>query len=308
MATTKVINDLIDLNQTGNTTALKGCKGTTAQQPGETGQPAAVEGMLRTNTDLTSNSSASAMQFYKNTGSLPTSGWVTLTNTKNSTLGDCNYPTASNGLALYQFNDDVSDTCIPAYDGAALNAAYGTGKFAGSKAFDFSANTSSYTGTSSYITYSYAGLSMANDWSWSFWIYAASTPTQYATIASFYNGYTNYLIWNSNFNLYMYTNGGGGSNNVTTGITAGGWNHIVWTKSSSTGNALYLNGNTSSPIYTDSVTSNAGTVSGANSIGMHASTGSNWGYPLDGGCKIDQFRVYNTALTTAQVTLLYNES
>ena len=33
MATTKIINDLIDLNQTGNTTALKGCVGTNAQQP-----------------------------------------------------------------------------------------------------------------------------------------------------------------------------------------------------------------------------------------------------------------------------------
>ena len=30
MATTKVINDVIDLNQTGNTTALKGCVGTTS--------------------------------------------------------------------------------------------------------------------------------------------------------------------------------------------------------------------------------------------------------------------------------------
>ena len=61
MATTKVINDLIDLNQTGNTQALKGCVGTTAQQP--TG----VEGALRTNTDLSSASSTSAMQFYKST-------------------------------------------------------------------------------------------------------------------------------------------------------------------------------------------------------------------------------------------------
>ena len=74
MATTKVINDLIDLNQTGNTQALKGCVGTNAQQP--TG----VEGALRTNTDLTSGNSASVMQFYKSTGSPFTSGWVTLTN------------------------------------------------------------------------------------------------------------------------------------------------------------------------------------------------------------------------------------
>ena len=33
MALTKVINDLADLNQSGSTNALKGCTGTTAQQP-----------------------------------------------------------------------------------------------------------------------------------------------------------------------------------------------------------------------------------------------------------------------------------
>ena len=33
MALTKVINDLADLNQSGTTNALKGCAGTTAQQP-----------------------------------------------------------------------------------------------------------------------------------------------------------------------------------------------------------------------------------------------------------------------------------
>jgi len=35
MATTKVINDLIDLNQSGSTNGLKGCAGTTAQRPTE---------------------------------------------------------------------------------------------------------------------------------------------------------------------------------------------------------------------------------------------------------------------------------
>ncbi len=35
MAITKVINDLIDLNQSGSTSALKGCAGTTAQQPAQ---------------------------------------------------------------------------------------------------------------------------------------------------------------------------------------------------------------------------------------------------------------------------------
>ena len=35
MATTTILNDLIDLNQTGNTTALKGCVGTNANQPAD---------------------------------------------------------------------------------------------------------------------------------------------------------------------------------------------------------------------------------------------------------------------------------
>lgn len=229
--------------------------------------------------------------------------WFALTSTASvpqaGTTGACNYPTTA--MALYQFNDTVNDTCLN-YNGTGVNPAYSTGNFG--KAFDFSANTSSYTGTSSYITYP-AALSMPNDWSWSFWIYATSTPTQYATIVSFYNGYNNYLIWDTSFGLYMYTNGGGGSTGISSGITAGDWFHIAWTKSSSTGNVLYVNNAVKD---SDAVTTDAGTVSGANSIGMHASTGSNWGYPLDGGCKIDQFRVFQSALTTDQVTALYNET
>ena len=118
MATTKVINDVIDLNQTGNTTALKGCVGTTAQQP--TG----VEGMLRTNTDLSSASSTSAMQFYKTTGDPTTSGWVTLTNF--TTLDQCNYPTTA--TALYQLDGNANDTCGN-YNGTASNMTWTTGKF-----------------------------------------------------------------------------------------------------------------------------------------------------------------------------------
>ena len=44
------------------------------------GQLTKVEGMLRTNTDLSSAGSTSAMQFYKTTGDPVTSGWVTLAN------------------------------------------------------------------------------------------------------------------------------------------------------------------------------------------------------------------------------------
>ena len=289
MAITKITTpDLIDL-PFNNTDGIVLAKGLTTDRP--TGLGASDDGTFRYNT------TTKKVEFYDG------AEWFALTSTpivpQAGTTGACNYPTTA--MALYQFNDTVNDTCLN-YNGTGVNPAYGTGKFG--KAFDFSANTSSYTGTSSYITYP-AALSMPNDWSWSFWIYATSTPTQYATIVSFYNGYNNYLIWDTSFGLYMYTNGGGGTTGISSGITAGSWFHIAWTKSSATGNKLYVN---NVEKYSDSTTTNAGTVSGANSIGMHASTGSNWGYPLDGGCKIDQFRVFQSALTTDQVTALYNET
>ena len=149
MATTKVGNDLIDLNQTGNTTALKGCKGTTAQQPGKTGQPAAVEGMLRTNTSLTSGGSASAMQFYKNTGSSMTSGWVTLNNF--TTLTICDYPTTA--TALYQFQDTANETCGP-NPFRINNLTYDTGvpRFgATNKAVEFNGSDSVWNSSSSIV-------------------------------------------------------------------------------------------------------------------------------------------------------------
>ena len=63
MATTKVINDIIDFNQTNQTESLKGCVGTTANRPASPSN-----GDIRTNTSLTSAQSDSVMEFYRDTG------------------------------------------------------------------------------------------------------------------------------------------------------------------------------------------------------------------------------------------------
>lgn len=75
MATTKVINDIIDFNQTNQTQSLKGCVGTTANRPASPSN-----GDIRTNTDLSSASSTSVMEFYRDTGVVASSGWFPLTN------------------------------------------------------------------------------------------------------------------------------------------------------------------------------------------------------------------------------------
>lgn len=75
MATTKVINDIIDFNQTNQTESLKGCVGTTANRPASPSN-----GDIRTNTSLTSAQSDSVMEFYRDTGTPASSGWFPLTN------------------------------------------------------------------------------------------------------------------------------------------------------------------------------------------------------------------------------------
>ena len=111
-------------------------------------------GDLRTNEDQTSGGSASAMEHFMSTG------WRVFTNTANSTLGDCNYPTAA--TALYQFNDTADSSCTPAYNGNFTNPNYVASKTGFGKAADFDGtNTRINIGDSS----NFAG----NKLTFSFW-------------------------------------------------------------------------------------------------------------------------------------------
>ena len=289
MALTKItIPELLDFPN--DSTASANTSGTVIPT-GVTGdRPTPIDGEFRFNTTL------GYIEYWEG------STWLQIADeyiTGQPTTCICNYPTTA--ANLWEFNDDVTDTCDN-NNGTSINPTYSAGEFG--KAYDFSVNTATYGGTSSYITYS--DMSKANDFTWSFWIYAGSTPTQYATIVSFLGTYYNALTWDTSFTLYYY-NGVGADydTGIATGITAGNWNHIALTKDSSNGSTIYVN---DSVIYTNSVYTNAGSgVLGVSSIGMHASTGSNWAYPLDGDCLIDQFRVYNTVLSSTQITELYNE-
>ena len=290
MATTKVGNDLIDLNQTGNTTALKGCKGTTTQQPGKTGQPAVVEGMLRTNTSLTSGGSASAMQFYKNTGSSMSSGWVTLNATNaDPTTGTCNFPTTA--LALYQLNDSAADTCNSnQYPGTWTGTeSYVAGNFG--KAATFSNGS---LATSNYITLPGFMPTGSSSRSISMWI--KTTSTAYQELFSYGSGpgTNNYFIFRlpaggTKLGIAFYSND---HDFTATNITDGNWHHCATT----------YDGNLAK-VYYDGVLIGTGT---AGAVSTGASSERISGYQYTGS--IDQVRCYDTVLTPAQVGSLYNES
>ena len=114
----------------------------------DTSLPGPKVGDLRTNEDQTSAGSASAMEHYMSTG------WRVFNNF--TTLATCDYPTTA--TALYQFDDDVTDTCNN-YNGTAYSLnPYVAGKFG---------KAASFNGTSSYI--SVGTLIGGNVYTYSFW-------------------------------------------------------------------------------------------------------------------------------------------
>ena len=242
--------------------------------------------------------------------------WFTLTSTtavpQAGTTGICNYPTTAS--ALYQFNDDVTDTCNN-YDGIAYNLnPYVTGKFG--NAADFNGTTSRVDITSP------IGNSASNendDFSVSLWV-------NWDVITGTAAGFNGAMIGNStgstysSFALYSYGNAAGISvaferyfNNTgyynSSYLTAapfagvvGTWYNLVFTYvGSSRTVTTYVDG-TALPTYTLDVNAGSRTMSSINSFGSY--NGSTYG--LDG--QLDQVRIFPSALTSAQVTALYEET
>tara|TARA_R100001443_G_scaffold1426_5_gene5314 strand:+ start:630 stop:2447 length:1818 start_codon:yes stop_codon:yes gene_type:complete len=244
--------------------------------------------------------STDVIDLSSNTRALTIPSGTTGPNTTDTT-GTCSFPTTA--ANLFQFNDDVVDTCNN-NNGTAVNAAYATGYF--DKAYDFSANTTSYSGTSAFVTFA-DDMSRQNDFSWSFWLKSTGGPTNYATIISFYGSYYNYIYFNPGISNIYISLGDGGDTSFNTGMTSGStWYHLALTKSSTNGRAFYVNG---SAVFSDGNTSNGGSASRTgNAIGMHWGSGSAWQYPLNGDTLIDQFRIFPSGLTSSQVSQLYNET
>ena len=249
--------------------------------------------------NFTPTTSLSAGEFRFNTSTSlieysPGTGWIPLVDEYISgqpTTCICNFPTTA--TALYQFNDNVNDTCGN-YNGTAFNLnSYVTGKFG--KAADFN-------GSSSFIALpDDSTISQQNNFSLSFWVKPNGFVT-YGTVICLYSDYRN-IVEIRTSGIIGFNTTGSWVDSPSSSITDGVWQHIAITKSSSAGTVIYVNG--SSVITDASDTGNASDFTASsypNYLGAYV-TGPAYYFPGS----LDQMRIFSSVLTQSQVTELYNE-
>ncbi len=228
--------------------------------------------------------------------SLPQSAVTALYNetTTTATSASVDYVDANpNSIAYYKMSNATDQ--LGNYNGTATNVNFNTeGKFGFAGAFN---------GSSSYISLP-AGINKNNNFSWSFW-YMFNTYTAYDTpIGFFMNSCTNFIDTLGSGRLSFYD----GNSRLTTPsstFTAGTWYHVVVTKSSTAGRKFYVNG---SVVATDSGNSNSGSSSGGrNLLGAYSSSGNPTSTAFEFDGKLDQIRIYDSAISAADVTTLYKE-
>ena len=164
-----------------------------------------------------------------------------------------------------------------------------------------------FNGSSSEITLpsSIALATGHNDFSVSAWVYLDNMPASNTTVITTQSEWYFYLNIRSDGSIRTYN--GTGSSGITDSaagvIVTGQWYHIAATSSSTLGKKTYLNGVN---VATNLNTSNSPATSGESAVGYYNANGATSQYFLDG--KIDQVRIYNTALNPNDVSLLYSET
>ena len=202
-------------------------------------------------------------------------------------------------IATYQLDGDANDL-TGNYNGTASNVTYSTGKFGQAGVFN---------GSSSYIDINYR-LAANPSYSMSCWFNTSSTSQMaiYSDVDSNADSHTARialrLMSSGNFGLLMGDGSSSWYNESTSSSSYldGNWHHIVQVVNG-TSIKLYVDGNTT-PIADLTSTVSAGTV-GERSI-IFGRLGHFNGQYFNG--TIDQVRIYNKAISAADVTTLYNET
>ena len=200
-------------------------------------------------------------------------------------------------IAYYKMADASDET--GSYDGTATNVDFNViGKYGFAGLFN---------GSNSYIDISTLDFP-TNNFSVSAWVYLNSTPgsTTYnmilTTAKQNSGGYFYFTFYGTQLQYYHVAS----STSVIGGtVVAGQWNHVVLTQSSTGGAKVYLNDSVvaSNTSLTANNTPNT-TSGGVNTLGYY-NTGSSTTGSLNG--RMDQVRIFNKAISAAEVTTLYNE-
>ena len=224
------------------------------------------------------------------------------------------FPSGKTAIATYQLNGNSTDlsgnyngtdtNVTYAYDGVETDIEYRFGRFGQAAVLN---------GSSSLMTITDGGIGANGtarvSFSVSLWI-KTTASNQSAIISDYGTNYGFYIQMESSASggagkLSIASNYSGGLNYRTAGTAAindGNWHHLVLVNNTSDNTQkLYIDGNTT-PAISHSLSTGTKT---ANAIQVGYYTGYVGQYNFNGN--IDQIRLFSSALSSSQVTQLYNE-
>lgn len=215
--------------------------------------------------------------------------------TYTATANTADFPSSATAVAHYPLDNSAEDN-KGTNDGTETDIEYTFGRFGQAAVFD---GTSSEIIASSFTSLSQVGISM--------WVNMPDISQQAGLIARYGT--------NREFAIYMYggtltasiyyngNNGNATSITTSTYMSNDTWHHIAYTANGSTAPKLYIDGiEVGTPQYTASAYCAYYTSSEPLDIGHFAGISA---YNYEG--KIDQVRIFSAALTSSEITELYNE-
>ena len=219
-----------------------------------------------------------------------------------STTDIVNYPTGTTPVAYYKLDNSSEDYSTGGNDGTDTNIEYRFGRYGQAAVFN---------GSSSYIQADGIFSSSPSVMSVSVWFKTTVDGSILDIGDNSAAGAQNRIFFSSGL-LYVSLNGGDGgfASTSATGLQDGNWHHIVavWDDGTVTnGIKMYIDGATTPTAQgnsTQSFTSALDLFIGANDNRGASGTPVIRQY-FNGS--IDQVRIYSTALSSSQVTELYNE-
>lgn len=229
-----------------------------------------------------------------------------------ATSSTLNYPTGAGGIALYEFSGNANSTSssanngtatdvLYAFNGTASNITYGNGRFN---------EAANFNGSSSQVALPKISA-LTDDVSVSLWVNLASTSSGSYLRMIALNGVSDdgtlTVLYNPSGGNWIVGVGNGINSSTqvlyhTYALTQSTWYHICVTRNDSTNvTKLYVNGSEK----------DSETVSATATIQSNATGAIGTSVPLYSGTvwngKIDQVRIFNSALAPGDVEDLYNE-
>ena len=279
MAITKVINDAVDLNQTTDYSGLRLPVGTTGN----------VVESFTTDYLVVGGGGSGSLQGAGGAGGLRTSY-----NNSTTTTNTLSFPSGKTAIATYMLDNNATDVSGN-YNGTETNITYNTGQYGGAAVFNGSSSkivlpTSTFS-PSTFTISAWCNVSSDSDENTILELYDNQTYPNHTTIVLSAGSTTysaRFLLRNYLANQYNYQAPGTVTKNV--------WKHYAMTYDGSTVKS-YIDGslvNSGSFTFSNTV----GTIS---SIQLGLSSGIRY---LNG--KIDQVRIYNSGLSSTDITNIYN--